>query len=151
MGSGLKYLFDLLLVLNDMDPAANKTRQRLTGAVLSVLVLAVITIGLWAKGWVPSVAIAAEVTKQLGVVEARQDEKRAAIEKKQDRLALVVLKQSIRTTLTDRCNALRRRNQEALDAANVALDDLTDQFLELARRPPDIPDCRVVLIDSDAR
>lgn len=140
MGEGLRYLVKVFLVLNDMDPRAEKIRSRTTGLVVTALLVAALTTGWWGWGWVPSVATAAEVQKMAPL------ELVSRLAKRQDQLALVIVKGAIRDRLVDRCNASRRQNQQALDAANSSLDDLSDQFRALANRDPVIPSCDTILI-----
>lgn len=147
-----EFLYRVIVALNDtdnMDPKAQRTwRRAIAAAVTTILV--VLAVGFaWAQGWIPGasgVALASDLSSFKASVEQRQ----TALETKQDRLALLIVKGALKIALNDRCVAINRKNQQALDAANTSIDDLTEQYRELNRgREPSLLDCSVVLIDAD--
>lgn len=147
METGLSYLWRVLLVLNNMDPKADRTWKRFVGAVVSLLLVGAIVTGVWVKGWFPDfggVALAAD----LDTLKEDFTRKQKDLESKTDRLAMVIVRGALKTALIDRCNAQYRENQEALNAANGQLDDLSEQYRVLSQgREPYLPtDCRTVLI-----
>lgn len=147
METGLSYLWRVLLVLNNMDPKADRTWKRFAGACLSVLLVGAIITGVWVKGWVPDfggVALASDLKTLKEELATKQKD----LETKTDRLAMVIVRGALKTALIDRCNAQYRENQEALNAANGQLEDLSEQYRILTNgRDPYLPtDCRTVLI-----
>lgn len=143
----LGWVLGNLNATEDMDPKAHNSWRRFIGATVSIILLAGVAGFCWAQGWVPGVsgvALAADLTTLTKKVE---DNKRDS-DTKQDRLALLIVKGAIKTTLIDRCTAIHRKNQAALTAANSTLDDLVEQYRDLKKDTPPIPACDVVLIDD---
>lgn len=136
----MRFIIQLLFVLNNTDPAVDRVWKRTMGGVVTVLVVVALVAGFWIHGWVPSVATAAELQKYAPANSVQR------LADGQKQLALVIFKGAFKTALIERCNAIRRQNQEALTAANSSLDDLTDQFRALAVPPPEMKSCDVVLI-----
>lgn len=151
MGGLAGFFGRVLYALNDvdnMDLTAQRSWKRLVAALVTILCVGSVFSIAWAQGWVPGlsgVAKADELTAFKNQVAGRQ----ASLEKKQDGLALLIVKDAIRNALNDACLAGQRKNQQAFDSANHTIDDLADQYRQLTNRDWQRPDCRVVLIDPD--
>lgn len=141
----------LVVALNDTGnetPEAQRVWRRLVASLLTIIVL---TIGggfAWAQGWTPlsGVALASDLAQLRTEVTLRQGSTDATLAMTQ----LIVVKSAIRQALVNRCLAIHRFNQPALDAANGELDGLADQYSALLHQPLTIPSCDVILIQDNS-
>ncbi len=107
-------------------------------------------VGLWLFGAVPffpQVAWADQIKNVQDQVDRISGEERQVINKLTAFQALQ-LRQAIEQQFKTSCMAARARNQADLDNANRQLNELTDQYYQIAGRPFSLPSCNTVLVDG---
>lgn len=141
----LRLIVKALTPTDDPDPKAQLAWRKAVAGCLMGVIVAVVLSFLWAQGRIPGlsgVALAADLTALDGRLSKRQDN----LERGQNALLLISVRNGIKQALKDRCHAIYAKNGQALDAANSDLDAFSDQYRALTGLPYNAPDCSVILI-----
>ena len=131
-------------------------RKSMFFAVLFTILILLFSFA-WFQGKVPGlsgVALASDLAsaKKEITVSTRQslkqlDKRVTALESTQHQMLYEQLQNSLETQLVKRCTAIQRNNQDALDAANQRIYDITRQMVQIGEpyNSP-LPSCDVILI-----
>jgi hypothetical protein len=122
------------------------------GYTLGLILVALFTFHiLWACGWIPGIggfALAADMSQQISVTKDGSDKRQSKIEDALATLERIQVRQSLDDAMKKECQAIEQNNQEALDAANATLDNLSPHFYELFHYTYGRQSCDTVLIKA---
>ncbi len=141
----LKMVFKALQVPHSEDPSAQLAWRKAVAFCLMALILVCVFSFFWAQGKIPGlsgVALADDLKTMSVNIEKRQ----ASADKAVVSVQMILVKNGIKQSLKDLCNAMNANNQLAMDSANNDLDGFRDQYRDLTGREWIVPDCKVVLI-----
>jgi hypothetical protein len=148
------FLDKLFWLFGGLIPPMDATPERLythRASVAALIVLGYLIFGFhiaWICGLVPNfsgAALASDLVKVKGEFHAEFD----TIKSQGDNTQLIIIRGQIKSVLRDKCAALQKGNQDALDSANHDLELLADSFFSLTKREYTEPPCSTVLIKAD--
>lgn len=138
-------LWKALMPTNDPDPIVQYHWRR--AVAFAVILLALCGLGGvgWAQGWIPGMSGVA-LASDLKAVDVRLTNAQATNDHRFTLIQLLLVKQTIKTEMVNRCAARMKNDQEALDAANDQLTGLEESYRQLQGYSYTEPSCDVVLV-----